>query len=106
MSYMLLHISRQLWAGGSRWPIYPWPVNPIDMAWDAEPNATGYDIGWDSVSHQAGDHSNVDLYPNVMNVGNVTSYTLILAPGTWYLNIRSYIGSTKGNWGTEISDTR
>ncbi|MFC1693428.1 right-handed parallel beta-helix repeat-containing protein, partial [Candidatus Latescibacterota bacterium] len=60
-------------------------VASISLNWSANPesDAAGYKVYWDTDSGYP--------YANVVDVGNVTSYTITgLAPGTYYVTVTAY----------------
>ena len=74
------------------------------LSWTAVPDATGYQVGWATVTSWP-------AYPNVVDVGNVTSISSGTLPGigtgTRYLAVRAYYDTTAlyDEWSAEITKT-
>ena len=71
-------------------------AGPVTVAWDANPpaeNVTGYKVHYGTASR---------TYPTVVDVANVTTLTLELAPGVYYLNATAYNSAGDSDFPEEL----
>lgn len=73
----------------------PTATNTRPLYWAAVSGAAGYHVGYGTVS---------GTYGTIVDVGNVTTYTLTLTNGTYYVVVRPYDSAgTPGAWSSELT---
>ncbi len=71
-------------------------ADTVTLAWDGVSDATGYKIHYGNSSGPP--------YPNVIDVGNVTTYSVLnLSPGTYYFAVTAYDASRVSSFSNEVS---
>jgi hypothetical protein len=92
--------SQNVATGGERVVVFDAAAASL-FSW-ADNGADSYDVGWDTITHAAGDRNDPTLYPNRESVGAGTSWTNEEGVAV-YAAVRSVVDGEVGPWSSETT---